>query len=83
MKDASLSLPQYSLVNRGLYAKARRGLIKGFTGIDDPYEAPTTPEIHLHNDDEATVEAAVDRVLAYLEEHRLLEKRVRNKDSEE
>lgn len=32
---------------KGLYAKARRGEIKGFTGIDDPYEAPKHPEIHL------------------------------------
>ena len=30
---------------KGLYAKARRGEIKGFTGIDDPYEAPRHPEI--------------------------------------
>lgn len=32
---------------KGLYAKARRGEIKGFTGIDDPYEAPRHPEIGL------------------------------------
>jgi len=32
---------------KGLYAKARRGEIKGFTGIDDPYEAPQNPEIAL------------------------------------
>ena len=31
--------------SKGLYAKARRGEIKGFTGIDDPYEAPQNPEI--------------------------------------
>jgi len=33
--------------HKGLYAKARRGEIKGFTGIDDPYEAPLRPEIRL------------------------------------
>lgn len=33
--------------HKGLYAKARRGEIKGFTGIDDPYEAPLHPEIRL------------------------------------
>jgi sulfate adenylyltransferase len=33
---------------KGLYAKARRGEIKGFTGIDDPYEPPIDPEITLH-----------------------------------
>ena len=30
-----------------MYAKARRGEITGFTGIDDPYEIPENPEIHL------------------------------------
>ena len=33
--------------NKGMYAKARRGDIKGFTGIDDPYEPPENPEIEL------------------------------------
>ncbi|MCD6290843.1 MAG: bifunctional sulfate adenylyltransferase/adenylylsulfate kinase [Anaerolineae bacterium] len=33
--------------HKGLYAKARRGEIKGFTGIDDPYEAPLNPEVRL------------------------------------
>lgn len=33
--------------DKGLYAKARRGEIKGFTGIDDPYEAPLNPEFTL------------------------------------
>ena len=32
---------------KGLYKKARAGLIKGFTGIDDPYEAPSAPELTL------------------------------------
>jgi adenylyl-sulfate kinase len=32
---------------KGLYKKARAGEIKGFTGIDDPYEAPTSPELRL------------------------------------
>ena len=32
---------------KGLYAKARRGEISSFTGIDDPYEAPATPELVL------------------------------------
>ena len=32
---------------KGMYAMARRGEIKGFTGIDDPYEAPENPEITL------------------------------------
>lgn len=33
--------------DKGLYAKARRGEIKGFTGIDDPYETPVNPEFTL------------------------------------
>ena len=36
---------------KGLYAKARAGEIKGFTGIDDPYEAPRDPEINLNTVD--------------------------------
>ncbi|MFN3805336.1 MAG: adenylyl-sulfate kinase [Pyrobaculum sp.] len=35
---------------KGLYAKALRGEIKNFTGIDDPYEEPTTPDLVLEND---------------------------------
>jgi adenylylsulfate kinase len=35
---------------KGLYKKARAGLIKNFTGIDDPYEAPEAPELVLHTD---------------------------------
>ena len=32
---------------KGLYAKARRGELKGFTGVDDPYEPPMNPELNL------------------------------------
>merc|ERR1712025_238771 len=35
---------------KGLYKKARAGQIKGFTGIDAPYEAPKNPEVHLRTD---------------------------------
>jgi adenylylsulfate kinase len=48
-----------------LYAKARRGEIKDFTGIDSPYEAPEQPEITLHSY-QVTVEEAVEQVFAYL-----------------
>ncbi len=45
---------------KGLYAKARAGEITGFTGIDDPYEAPLNPELVLHTADvSATAAAAV------------------------
>ncbi|MFL6563097.1 MAG: adenylyl-sulfate kinase, partial [Bacillus sp. (in: firmicutes)] len=48
-----------------LYAKARRGEIRDFTGIDSPYEAPEQPEITLHSD-QVTVVEAVEQVFAYL-----------------
>ena len=41
---------------KGLYKKARAGEIKNFTGIDDPYEAPLKPEIHLHSDRQTLAE---------------------------
>jgi adenylylsulfate kinase len=53
---------------KGLYKKARAGEIKNFTGIDDPYEAPTQPEIHLHTD-KMTLEEEVDVIMDYLEQH--------------
>ena len=53
---------------KGLYKKARAGEIKNFTGIDDPYEAPVVPEIHLHTD-EMTVAQEVQIILDHLEEN--------------
>ena len=50
---------------KGLYKKARAGEIKNFTGIDDPYEAPSNPEIHL-NTDEMTLEEEVQIILDHL-----------------
>jgi len=50
---------------KGLYKKARAGEIKNFTGIDDPYEAPGKPEIHLHTD-EMTLEEEVQIILDHL-----------------
>jgi adenylylsulfate kinase len=51
---------------KGLYKKARAGEIKGFTGIDDPYEPPAKPELRL---DAATksAERLADEVIAYLQ----------------
>ena len=49
---------------KGLYKKARAGEIKGFTGIDAPYEAPENPEVHL--DGARPVEEIADEVIAYL-----------------
>jgi sulfate adenylyltransferase len=44
--------------SKGLYAKARRGEIKGFTGIDDPYEPPISPEITLQTIDHSAEDNA-------------------------
>jgi adenylylsulfate kinase len=52
---------------KGLYAKAQRGEIKQFTGIDSPYEVPEKPEVHIHAD-QITVAEAVNQLLAYLHE---------------
>lgn len=52
---------------KGLYQKARAGEIKGFTGIDDPYEPPLKPEIECRTDLESLPES-VSKVLAKLEE---------------
>jgi adenylylsulfate kinase len=52
---------------KGLYKKARAGEIKNFTGIDDPYEAPGAPEIHLHSDQQ-TLEEEVNEILKVLRE---------------
>jgi adenylylsulfate kinase len=50
---------------KGLYKKARAGELKGFTGIDDPYEPPVKPELHV-NAGTKSPETLVDEVLAYL-----------------
>ncbi|KAB8334000.1 adenylyl-sulfate kinase [Scytonema tolypothrichoides VB-61278] len=51
---------------KGLYAKARAGTIKGFTGIDDPYEEPLNPEIVCYTAKES-IEESVAKVIAGLE----------------
>ncbi|MEM8684881.1 MAG: adenylyl-sulfate kinase [Pseudomonadota bacterium] len=50
---------------KGLYKKARAGEIKNFTGIDDPYEAPLKPEIHLQTA-EMSIDEEVQIILDYL-----------------
>ena len=50
---------------KGLYAKARRGMLKNFTGIDSPYEAPEVPEVRLRTAD-TPPEACVDQILKAL-----------------
>jgi adenylylsulfate kinase len=56
---------------KGLYKKARAGEIKNFTGIDDPYEAPPRPEIHLHSDQQSLAEE-VDQILSVLRERGII-----------
>jgi adenylylsulfate kinase len=53
---------------KGLYARARRGEIRNFTGIDDPYEPPEHPELTLDTL-ALSVDQCVDRVLERLGEH--------------
>ena len=52
---------------KGLYKKARAGEIKGFTGIDDPYEAPASPELIL-SAAEKLPEVLADEVIDYLQQ---------------
>jgi adenylylsulfate kinase len=52
---------------KGLYQKAAAGEIKGFTGVDDPYEPPNHPEVVCHTDTES-VEESVERVFVKLQE---------------
>ncbi len=56
---------------KGLYKKARAGEIKGFTGIDDPYEQPESAELVLHTDQQ-TIEESVRAVLELIEARGLL-----------
>ena len=56
---------------KGLYAKARRGEIRGFTGVDDPYEPPEAAEFRLTTVDE-TPERSAERILGELERRGLV-----------
>ena len=55
---------------KGLYKKARAGEIKGFTGIDDPYEAPESADLHIktHEDD---LETCVAQVIEFIDAQNL------------
>merc|ERR1711862_187214 len=52
---------------KGLYKKAREGKIKGFTGIDAPYEAPENPEVHCRTD-QLSVTASANKIMEKLDE---------------
>jgi len=51
---------------KGLYAKARAGQIKDFTGVNDPYEVPENPEIRVPTN--CALSESLDRIMKYLEE---------------
>jgi sulfate adenylyltransferase len=57
---------------KGLYAKARAGVLKGFTGIDEPYEAPQNPELAIDTSQVSADEAAM-QILLHLEEQGFLQ----------
>jgi adenylyl-sulfate kinase len=66
--DTSLSVCE-ARDPKGLYRRARAGEITGLSGVDAPYEAPTSPELRLAGDDPA---ALADRVIAELAARRLI-----------
>jgi len=59
---------------KGLYGKARRGEIQGFTGVDDPYEPPESPELTVLTAEHAPADIA-RQVLAFLRERGLIERK--------
>ncbi len=56
---------------KGLYKKARAGELKGFTGIDDPYEEPESPELVLLSA-EKTPDVLADEVIAFLKDKKII-----------
>merc|ERR1719352_1031776 len=63
--DAPLSVVE-ARDPKGLYKKARAGQIKGFTGLDAPYEEPQNPDIHIHTDT-MTIAEAVNHIMTRLD----------------
>ncbi len=58
---------------KGLYKKAREGVIKEFTGVSAPYEEPEAAEVHIRSE-ETGVEEAVRQIVGYLEGRGLLKR---------
>jgi len=58
---------------KGLYKKARAGVIKSFTGIDSPYEPPVSPELMLDTS-QASVEDCADIIMGFLEDRNIIPK---------
>lgn len=56
---------------KGMYAKALKGEIKGFTGVDDPYEEPTNPDIICYTKEES-IEESAKKVINYLKANKYI-----------
>lgn len=56
---------------KGLYKKARDGIIKGFTGIDDPYEEPINPQIIVETNN-LNIEESTTKIVEYLKNKKLI-----------
>ena len=56
---------------KGIYAKAKAGVIKEFTGVSAPYEVPENPDLVIHSDKEDASQAA-KRVIQLVEQHKLI-----------
>ncbi|KAM0725416.1 Bifunctional 3'-phosphoadenosine 5'-phosphosulfate synthase [Formica fusca] len=70
--DASLQVCESRDV-KGLYKKARQGIIKGFTGIDQNYDVPVTPDL-IVNTENATVRQSTDLVVDFLQRKHIIPK---------
>ncbi len=56
---------------KGMYKKAREGVIKNFTGISSPYEAPLNPDIHIKNNGISLNEAS-DQIIEFLKKNKYI-----------
>lgn len=56
---------------KGMYAKARKGEIKGFTGIDDPYESPENADLVVDTENEP-LENSAEQIMSFLNQRELL-----------
>jgi len=56
---------------KGMWAKAKKGIIKGFTGYDDPYQKPNNPEI-ICNTEKENLSNSVNKILVYLENKKII-----------
>jgi adenylylsulfate kinase-like enzyme len=51
---------------KGLYAKARKGIIPNFTGVSAPYDPPVMPHVEVHTDEE-TIEESMYKIIKLVE----------------